>query len=307
MAGISEPFRRVAFDLSVGRFAGIAFGNGTKPVDILFLHANGLNARSYASMLAPLGQRFHVLAIDMRGHGLTSAKGRAWRHTNWNIYRDDILALITEGLDTPVVIAGHSMGATAGLLAFGARSDLVRGLAMIDPVLMPPMVHAGARMPLASKWMGLRMPISRGARRRRADFTSRDEAFEALRGRGFFKTWPDETLRDYVADGFVDVSGGGVTLACSPKWEAANFAAQGHDPWKAIKTVPGPVVVLRAETRSTTPTASVSRVHALRPDIRVVTVEGSTHALPLERPDRARSAIEAITVRAGPRQEHFDF
>jgi hypothetical protein len=30
----------------------------------------------------------------------------------------------------------------------------------------------------------------------------------------------------------------------------------------------------------------------------VATVEGASHALPMERPDRARAAIEAVCVRA---------
>jgi pimeloyl-ACP methyl ester carboxylesterase len=305
MSAPAPPFRRVMFDLSVGRLAGLAFGPIARPVDILFLHANGLNAASYAAMLAPLAKNFHVLAVDLRGHGLSEARARAWRHTSWNLYRDDVIALIIEAIDTPVVVAGHSMGATAGLLAFGARSDLVRGLAMIDPVLMPPGFYVGSRLPLAAKAMRVVMPIARAAARRRAMFTDREEAFQALRGRGFFATWPDDDLRNYLQDGLRPVEGG-MTLSCRPKWEAANFAAQGHDPWPAIRRVPGPVVVLRAEHGSTIPQASVRRIHALRADIRVVTVEGSTHALPFERPDRVRSAIEAITVRAGPRREMLD-
>ena len=33
---------------------------------------------------------------------------------------------------------------------------------------------------------------------------------------------------------------GGVELACAPAWEASNYAAQAHDPWKAVRQVTAP-------------------------------------------------------------------
>jgi pimeloyl-ACP methyl ester carboxylesterase len=69
----SETFRRVSFEVPGGRMAGIAFGAETATPDIVFIHATGFNARTYRTLLEPLGERFHVLALDMRGHGLTNA------------------------------------------------------------------------------------------------------------------------------------------------------------------------------------------------------------------------------------------
>ena len=40
------------------------------------------------------------------------------------------------------------------------------------------------------------------------------------------------------------------------------------------------------------------RVAALKADARVATMEGATHMLPMERPDRVRSAIESAVLMA---------
>ncbi len=43
--------------------------------------------------------------------------------------------------------------------------------------------------------------LAERAEKRRDAFASLDEAFALYRGRGAFKTWPDETLRDYLSGG----------------------------------------------------------------------------------------------------------
>ncbi|HUM69725.1 MAG TPA: alpha/beta fold hydrolase, partial [Chloroflexota bacterium] len=94
--------------------AGIAFGAETATPDIVFIHATGFNARTYRTLLAPLGERFHVLALDMRGHGLTNLPHKLFSYTSWKRHRDDLIAVL-EHFTAPVTLAGHSMGATISL------------------------------------------------------------------------------------------------------------------------------------------------------------------------------------------------
>jgi pimeloyl-ACP methyl ester carboxylesterase len=56
-------FRRLSLDVPGGAIAGIALGAETPNPDIVFIHATGFNALTYRSMLAPLGERFHVWAL----------------------------------------------------------------------------------------------------------------------------------------------------------------------------------------------------------------------------------------------------
>lgn len=293
----SSPLRRVSYDLKAGRVAGLAWGDASRPVEILFLHAAGFNARTYRTLLAPLGDRFHVVAVDLRGHGLTELPARTFGYGSWNRHRDDVAELIESGLGAPATIAGHSMGAVVGLLVGGKRPDLVRGLAMIEPVLMGPAAYSFSQLPGAPLLWGLTAPMSRGASRRRARFSTREEALEAFKSRGVFQSFTDEQLGDYLGDGLKETEQG-LQLACAPAYESRSYTAQRHDPWAALVRAPPPIVVLKGDKRSTLSKGSAERLAAFRPDMRIATVEGASHMLPFERPDRARAAMETAAVMA---------
>jgi pimeloyl-ACP methyl ester carboxylesterase len=279
--------------------AGLAWGDVTRPPDILFLHATGFNARTYASLLAPLGGRFHVLAVDLRGHGLTQLPTPTFGYGSWNRHREDVIELLEGHIRAPVTLAGHSMGGSVALLVAGKRPGFARGLAMLDPVVMTPAMYGFAQLPGAPLWWSVSFPIARGAARRRSRFASKADAIAALTGRGVFRSFTPAQLADYVEDGFVETEHG-VRLSCTPAYEARTFAAQRIDPWTALARAPGPIVCLRAEHGSTMRARAADKLHELRPEARIATVEGATHMFPMERPDRARAAIETAALMASP-------
>ncbi len=304
-AANTETFRRVAFDISGGRMAGIAFGPESPTPDIVFLHATGFNARTYRSLLEPLGERFHVLALDARGHGRTQLPAQTFGYTSWRRHRDDLIAVL-EHFSAPVTLAGHSMGATVSLLTAGKRTDLVAGLALIEPVILPAAGYAFVELPGAPILQRLTIPLARNAARRRARFESREAALAGFTGRGVFKAFPPEVVADYIADGLIEDGRGAFKLACAPAFEAATYCAQRHDPWEALRKITDPLVLLRAERMSTISEAAMHRVASIKPDARVATVEGAGHMLPMERPDRARAAIETAALMAKAGRKYHD-
>jgi pimeloyl-ACP methyl ester carboxylesterase len=265
------------------------FGDPNRPVDVVFLHANGFNGGTYSDLLAPLASRFRVIATDQRGHGASSLEANPSDRRDWHDLRDDLLAFLSALDIKNVVLAGHSMGGAVCLLAAAHQPNACRRMVLFDPVIMPserpPSFHQS--------------PISEAAGRRRAVFPSRADALRSYIGRGAFSTWPDTIVADYVNAGFHDLSEGGVTLACAPAWEASGFAAHGHDTWQAIRRTERPIEILRAETGSTCHMSAAENLDPTR--IRVETVAGSTHFLPMEKPDRFRAALSgAILADAEP-------
>ncbi len=285
--------------------AGIAFGAETPTPDIVFIHATGFNARTYRALLAPLGDRFHVLALDMRGHGLTTLPARTFGYTSWGRHRDDLIAVL-EHFSAPVTLAGHSMGGIVSLLTAGQRTDLVCGLALIDPVILPDAGYAMSQLPFAPLIQRHTMGMAKGAAKRRSEFADRASAVEGFTGRGIFKTFPRDVIEDYVADGLIEDGKGGFKLACRPEYEAATYCAHRHDPWGALRRVTDPLVLLRAERGSTISEASMHRIAAVKPDARVATVEGVGHMIPMERPDRVRAAIESAHLLARAGRKYHD-
>lgn len=277
--------RRVAVETptGAGEMAYLDFGPPERAPDLVFLHANGFNARAYRTILAPLAGELRILAPDHRGHGATTLPTDRPR-ASWNDIKDDLLAFLDAVGVGRVALGGHSMGGCASLLAAGERPRQVRALALFDPVIVPPV-----RVTASGEAAG--SPLVQGALRRRRTFPSRTAVVEAYRGRGAFRTWTEAMLEDYVEAGFIDEPDGTVTLACTPEWEVSNYVNQAHDSWSAFERSICPIHILRAEQGSTC--RIEDRLEALTAGgrIRVETVPGTTHFLPMERPDLVRVAI----------------
>ena len=266
--------------------ATFEFGPTDRPIDLVFLHANGFNALTYRAILARLAVGLRVLAIDQRGHGATTLATVAEGRVDWHDFRDDLLALLAALDLTGVVLAGHSMGGTTSLLAAARAPRRVRRLVLLDPVIL----RQGAPIE-AGEASVLHASLIEGARRRRAIFPNREAAFEAYLGRGAFATWPDGMVADFVAGGFRDLPGGEVALACDPAWEASSYASHGHDPWEAFRRSVCPIRILRAERGSTCRVDGHIAELTASGRISIETVAGTTHFLPMERPDLAGAAL----------------
>ena len=287
---LHEPRRR-SFQLADGEMAAIDFGDPTRPVDILFCHANGFNALTYRSILAPLSASLRILALDQRGHGAsrlpTATEGRA----SWDDMVGDLVQVIDQLDAPPLVLAGHSMGGSVSLLAAGLRPDRVRSLVLFDPVVMPWLWSFLAETPFTSLEALKKAPIAVRAAARRAIFPSAKDAFSAYHGRGAFKSWPDMILADYVAAGFHALPDGEVELACAPAWEASNFSAQKNRIWSRIGKVKASINLYRAEHGSTCRIGNGWWFFKGRRGVHQETVPGSSHFLPMERPDLVRDAL----------------
>ena len=295
-AELTHDFRRRMFAIQTpsgpGEIAAIEFGDMARPIEVIFVHANGFNAMTYRSVLAPLGERLHILAIDQQGHGRSPQRIPSLDRNDWLLFRDDLVAVLAQLGDHPLLLSGHSMGGTASVLASAARPGRVKGLALFDPVIVGQ--DAMRRIASGEAPAFSQSPLALGAAKRRAVFASREEAFQRYRGRGAFTTWPDEALRDYLRDGLRERPDGEVELSCAPDWEAANFSSHAHDPWGPLHAVRAPVRILRAENGSTCSAASAEPFVADNPSFSVETIPGTTHFLPLERPDLVRETILAM-------------
>ena len=290
-SALAEAPRTRLIDLKArgGAMAALDFGDPGRPVDIVFVHANGFNARTYRTILAPLAEDLRILAVDQRGHGRSTLPAETVGRTSWNGLRDDLLALL-QTLDlSDVVLAGHSMGGTACVLAQALAADRVRRVVLFDPVVMP------AAGPVDPEQLS-NSPLVQGALRRRSVFPDKATVVSAYTGRGAFRTWQSQMLADYVADGFREREDGQVELSCAPEWEASNFASHAHDTWGAFEQAQVPIRILRAEEGSTCREDPKLDALVAAGRIQVETVPGTSHFLPMERPDLIASALRAAVA-----------
>jgi pimeloyl-ACP methyl ester carboxylesterase len=261
-----------------------------------FAHANGFNALTYRTLLEPLSATFHLYASDLRGHGMTTLPAQPGMAKGWRIYRDDLIHVLEMLPQRPLILAGHSMGATASVMAAALRPDLVSGLVLIEPVFMPAMLAVTGRVLRRIGLTPRGYDLVEKAARRRAIFPSVDAAFEAYRGRGIFKLWPQEQLRDYLDGGLLPTDDGQVRLACAPRWEAEDFRETPLFVPHLARQIVCPVTLLHGDQPGSTCRDSQAAIFQRRkPDTRAVKVLGASHFLPMEMPDLVREEIARLS------------
>jgi pimeloyl-ACP methyl ester carboxylesterase len=279
----NEPrVRQVPLPGRGGAMALLDFGPPGRPADIVFSHANGFNARTYASILRPLASSLRILALDLRGHGASTLDTTIEGREGWPQFRDDLLALLAAETDGPVILAGHSMGGTSSLLAAAVAPDRVKALALFDPVVFIGDPAGGDNL------------LANGADRRRATFPSKAAVIAAYTGKGGFRTWTPEQLADYVEAGFRETPDGEVTLTCAPAWEASNFRTHNYDAFAAFRAARCPIRILKAETASTARIDDIEAELLASGRVTIETVPGTTHFLPMERPDLVRATLREL-------------
>lgn len=106
---------------------------GRSPV--LLLHGIGSRGESWWPVIDRLAERFHVIQVDMRGHG---ASGKPERGYLMDHYAADLETLIdTLGLDAPRIV-GHSLGALVTLVWASRYPARAAALVLEDPSLRTP-------------------------------------------------------------------------------------------------------------------------------------------------------------------------
>lgn len=271
-------------------------------------HATGFHARTYTPLLNKLSAYANVVAWDMRGHGSSRDAGLRQQFRGWETYYDDLTAWL-ERQSQPVILGGHSVGATASLIAACRAPERVIGVVLCDPVLI-----GGSEAALLGmvKLLGMshRFKLAAGALSRRPVFDSRQVAYEIYRRKPGFRSWPDDWLHAYVDNGFVSLPHSSnqqpiqenngtdrpVQLACPPAWEALTFATTEHRVWRKLRRIPTRIEVLAAEKGSTFPSGQRPRLQRILPGVHIQQLAGSSHFLPMEEPERViHTALDVIS------------
>ncbi|MFQ3665647.1 MAG: alpha/beta hydrolase [Sphingomonadaceae bacterium] len=265
---------------------------------LVFLHATGMCAAVYAPLLAPLAAELRILAVDARGHGATSLPADpAVIPVDWKPYREDLAGLVAALGPGPVLLAGHSFGATVVAETAAAHPGLAQALLLLDPAFIP-FAHAAAFA--AERASGGSPPnlMAEGAARRRARFESRAAARQSWQARGVFRGWPEEALDAYVAHGLVDDDlsdeGGGVTLACAPAWEATSFRGVSTTLEASLAQLSTPFVLLAGDEGSTVQPDDFEAMARHRACRHAERFTGTGHFFPVTHPELVRPHLAAL-------------
>ncbi|RME08209.1 MAG: alpha/beta hydrolase, partial [Anaerolineae bacterium] len=249
-----------------------------------FSHANGFPPEAYRPLLSALGASLRVLASPLRPLWPDADPQSI---TDWSPLAADLIALLEKQGLGPLIGCGHSVGATATLIAALQRPDLFRALVLIDPVLMPHWLGHVWRLATRLGFARRLHPLLSATPRRRRVFESREQMFTLYRRKRVFARLSDEALEAYVAAIAAPRPEGGVVLRYSPEWEERIYLTGIlRDPttWRELSALQLPVLLLRAtETDAFYPQAAAAFLRRV-PHAELQVVPDSSHLLPLERP-----------------------
>jgi len=107
----------------------VDWGNPGAP-HMLMIHGGRDHCRNWDWVVERLGDRYHIVAPDLRGHGDSDwATGASYNEMNY-VY--DIAQLVQQKQMTPVTILAHSLGGAIALLYAGLYPETVTKVVAIE-------------------------------------------------------------------------------------------------------------------------------------------------------------------------------
>ncbi len=281
-------------DGTVVRYAA----QGPRGAPTVVLCAGFLCPDNFWRDLAPDLVRDHrVLMLNYRGVGASSEAGGGDRPPEASAYTmEDLAGDVAAVVDTeqagPATVVGHSMGVQVALALWQARPDLVRHLALLAgsvstpfetfygtraamavfPVLsmvLPALPRTVMAWPMRALELPVAMPVA-----------------HLIRALG--PNTPDEGMRLY-RDHFGRVD------PRTAIWTARGMHAFDATDW--LDQVSVPTFVAVGDADYWTPPALGERMVERFPDADLLVVEGASHALPIEFPERLLPRIRELTRR----------
>lgn len=219
---------------------------------VIFVHGWQADRTVWRDVIDALGPDVHALAVDTRGSGESRRAAGPYRLER---YAADLRELVEARDLSPVVLAGHSMGATVALRFAVDAPHLVSGLVLIAPV-----------------------PASGGGYSRKGEAYLRSTAGDPIAARNWLSRTlagaPDETTLARLCAAAARTCRD-VALESFESWAHADFA-------EATRAIQAPALVIAPE--HDVPDVHDHKVAALLPNARYVVLPGCAHYAIVEKP-----------------------
>lgn len=252
------------------------FGGDGPP--LLLSHCTGTHGRVWDPLVPELANRFHVYALDTRGHGDSDKPEEESAYLLEN-FGEDILALVDAlELGDHVHTVGHSAGASSLCYASWKRPTIFKRAVLIDPILGPSQGFQGEN------------PLAKASRRRKNDFPDRATAEARYASKPPMQSWDPRVLTAYVEHGFRETEDGQITLKCQGPIEAMVYdALEPGEVFDHLAELPLEVCLVTGEHSNVARMAEMQRERFRSVEYHVLA--GAGHFIPQEKPDEVTQLI----------------
>jgi pimeloyl-ACP methyl ester carboxylesterase len=242
---------------------------------VVLLHGGSAHAHWWDLFAAAIADSYHVLALDLRGHGDSEhADPTAYQVDD---YARDLAAFITSVGLSRIHLIGHSLGAMIATAFANEHPRQLRSVVIVDSQLR--ITPAGARYMLRLR--NFPQPVYR----------DRQQAIER------FRLLPTQTaadqgvLRDVAAQSFRELSDGRWTL----KFDRA---ALGHhapqDLTPVLRQLTCPILLVRGAHSTLLSPSALAALRAAAPQAAVAEVPAAHHHVMLDNPAEFERVVRAF-------------
>ena len=275
-----------SLELNGLRFHYLDWGAAGKP-PLLLLHGGMQNAHTWDITAVALKRDYHVVALDLRGHGDSAWSDEGdYSHVT---HAGDVLALIDHLGWERLVLIGLSLGGMAAMRFASEHSDRLDALVIVDvgPELNPDGV--GRIIDFTS---------GPGELDSVEDFIARAVAYNPRR--------KPEQLRYSLTHNLRRLPNGKYTWKYDRRLGGARAPVPGEsvpvqfdDLWERLRAIACPTLVVRGGGSNVFAEATGKRMAKTIPDCRFVTVPDAGHTVPQDNPTAFLAAVQEFFEEAG--------
>jgi pimeloyl-ACP methyl ester carboxylesterase len=262
---------------------------------LVFSHANGFAAGTYASLFARWrAAGWRVLAVERYGHDPAYPVTSNWPHL-----ASELLDFIDRERAAPAWLVGHSMGGYLSLLAALRRPDVARGVVLLDSPVLDGWKARAVQIGKAGGFIE-RVGPGKISRQRRERWAGADEKLRHFQSKPAFARWDPQVLTDYVATG-VDEHGG-VRLGFGREVETAVYNTLPHHLGRQLRRMPlsCPVAFVGGTISKEAAQVGLGATRRVTQGL-MARIDGS-HLFPMERPAVTADEVLRLIERAGHRR-----
>ncbi len=286
-------------EVNLQSFASLPISKITQKPVIHFAHANGMPSPVYEPFFEKLAEFFTIEYISMLGDTPDYPVDNQWRSLTQQIV-DSVKDTCKKHGVKQVVAVGHSLGAMCTLQALYRAPEYFSQAVLMDPPwiygkvsLLWHLAKTADRLPWMNNRLMDKLSPAGVSKHRRDVWDSREDAYDKLRHKGFFKDFTERSFQGYIEHGLHERADGKVTLAIPKASEVAVFRTNPSWYWLTPNRAPKvPVTLIIGEDsiflKRRFPQQIKSRLR-----IPYITHAGG-HMFPLEHPKSVSEQVLAL-------------
>ena len=241
---------------------------------IVLVHGSRLHAHVWNHFSRRAESRFHVVAVDQRGHGDSGWCPR--QSYELEDFYQDLRAVIQARGFRRFTLIGHSLGGRVSMLYASRHHEELERLVLVDITPGRPNAAPGTDFSRITETPGP------------GEFDSHEAAIEYL-GKLLFRA-PAHMIEESVRHGMRQTDGNRYTWKYDPA-----FRRRGAGPidlWSAMQTVPTPTLLLYGSHSNVVTPELAQRLGRTMPNCAVERIENAGHALFTDQPEAFAVSVE---------------